>query len=497
MSTETLNGFSMSPTPKTALVIVAFNAESLIAQTLSRVPPAIWERIDAAFVVDDCSTDETVRHALALTKDYPKLRVLRNPMNQRYGGNQKAAFQHVINEAYDCVALLHADGQYAPERLPQMLEPLWENRADLVLGSRMVHRGEALREGMPRFKYYGNVVLTRFQNRLSGMNLCEFHSGFRAYRVDFLRHIPFWDNTDDWHFDTEILLQGHARGVRIEEVSIPSYYGREIRRANGLLYAAQCVQTTLRYALHRKGVLYARNYDLNAVGVKYPSKFSDPYSSHTLLFQRLQRLSLRGKTVLELGVGDSALTRRLHDEGAIVDCVELDASAADGAAPFARHVWNESLAIASVERIKERYDVVIAADILEHLLYPEEILSKLKTCVKKGGLLLVSLPNVANVYVRLNLVLGRFPYHFKGLLDRTHLHFYTRKTAERLMTKTGWEIAARDCTSIPVVMVFPFLRRRGFGWLLHLWRGVTLLLPGLLCYQYLFEARNPNESDLL
>lgn len=487
----------MSESLKIGIFIVAFNAESHVAQTLARIPKDTWEQIEGAFVIDDCSTDETVQRALRLTAEYPKLRVLRNRTNRRYGGNQKVGFQYALDQGYDAIVLLHADGQYAPELLPQMLAPLRENRAEVVLGSRMIHRKDALKGGMPRYKFLGNVVLTRLQNRLSGMALHEFHTGYRAYRTTFLRSVPFWDNTDEWHFDSEILLQGFAKQVRIEEIPIPTYYGDEIRHVNGLAYAARCLRTTLRYAMHRHGLCYSRNYDLNASGSKYSSKFADPYSSHTLLYRHLQAQGIAGKTALELGVGDSALTRRLHEQGAIVDCIELDPDAVRAVAPFARRVWNEDLGITRLAQIAERYDIVIAADILEHLLHPEEILAQLKTCTKKGGRLLVSIPNVANVYVRLNLMLGRFPYHTKGLLDRTHLHFYTRKSAERLVAKTGWEIVARDYSSIPVAMVFPFLRKRGFRLWLQALRGATLLFRGLFCYQYLLFCRNPNESDLL
>jgi hypothetical protein len=130
-------------------------------------------------------------------------------------------------------------------------------------------------------------------------------------------------------------------------------------------------------------------------------------------------------------------------------------------------------------------------------MFPEEILSKLKTCVKKDGELLVSLPNVANLYVRLNLLLGRFPYHTKGILDSSHLHFYTRRSAERMLTKTGWEIVKRDYSSIPLAMVFPFLQKPLFRPLLHVQRGLTVLFNRLLGYQFLLYCRNPNESNLL
>jgi glycosyltransferase involved in cell wall biosynthesis len=483
--------------PKIGIFIIAYNAESHIAQTLARIPADTWAQIEEAFVIDDCSTDNTVQQAIRLKATYPKLHVLRNRTNQRYGGNQKVGFQYAIDRGLDVVVMLHADGQYAPEILPQMLAPLVDDRADVVLGSRMINKADALKGGMPRYKFLGNIVLTRLQNRLSGMRLHEFHTGYRAYSTRFLQSIPFWDNTDEWHFDTEILLQGFAKQARIEEIPIPTYYGDEICHVNGLAYAANCIRTTLRYALHRHGFYYSRNFDLSISGSKYSSKFEDPYSSHTLLFDHLKKLGLSGKTVLELGVGDSSLTRRLHEEGAILDCIELDPVAAQEAAPFARRIWNESLGIDRLDQIGERYDIVIAADILEHLLYPEEILSKLKTCVKEGGSLLISVPNIANIYVRLNLLLGRFPYHTKGILDSSHLHFYTRASAERLATRTGWEITTRDYSSIPVAMVFPFLRKRGFRFLLLLQRGLTRLFKPLFAYQFLLYCRNPNESDLL
>ena len=486
----------MSAQSKTGILIVAYNAESRLAQTLARIPRDVWDHIAEAFLVDDCSTDETVQCALRLAAEYPKLHILRNRTNRRYGGSLKVGFQYALDRGLDAVVILHADGYYAPELLAQMLAPVEEERADFVLGVRLLDE-TAPAPAMPGYKLWGNRILTRIQNRLSGMSLRDFHSGYRAYRVDLLRSIPFWDNTDEWHFDTQILLQAAARQARLVEVAVPSFHGREIHRMNGWAYAAGCLQTTLRQALHRSGLCYARPYDLNATGSRYASKFADPYSSHTLLYQYLEAQGLAGKTVLELGVGDSALTRRLHAQGVTVDCIEMDPEAGRAVAPFARRVWNESVDLMRLDRIGECYDVIVAADILEHLLYPEEILSKLKTCAKKGGVLLVSLPNIANVYVRLNLLLGRFPYHSKGLLDRTHLHFYTRRTAERLLARTGWEIVARDFASIPVALVFPFLRKRGFRLLLHVLRGATLLWRGLFCYQYLLYCRNPNESELL
>lgn len=483
---------------KIGFLIVAYNAEAQIERTLSRIPAAVWEDVSSVVVLDDCSTDDTVARAVALRGRYPKLEVIRNRVNRRYGGRQKVGYQHAIDQGFDILVLLHADGQYAPEIVRTLYEPILEGRADVVLGSRMIRPGEALQGGMPRYKYHGNRALTWIQNRMTGLRLAEFHTGYRAYRVSFLRAVLFWENSDEWHFDTEILLQAHAAKARIEEVPIPTYYGKEIQRVNGLGYAVNCLLTSLEFLLARVGLLYIRKFDVNLAGRKYFSKLTDPYSSHTMIVRALQQTGLAGRRILELGVGDATLTEAMHRAGGEVTCVELDPQFADLARPFAREVIT-----ANAEGLNYRleqgaqFDIIVAADILEHLADPETILSRLKAGLRRGGLLVVSLPNVANLYVRLNLLLGRFPYHTKGLLDQTHLRFYTLSSMRKLLVKTGWVVERVDVTSIPIAIVFPFLRKRAFCWMLGLLHSATRLFRGLLAYQGVLFCRNPNDSDLL
>ncbi len=483
---------------KIGFFIIAYNAEAHIEQTLARIPAEVWGEVSQVYVVDDCSTDDTVAKAVALKGTYPKLHVIRNRVNQRYGGNQKRGYQYAIDQGLDLVVLLHADGQYAPEIIRSVYAPIVEDRADIVLGSRMIHRADAIKGGMPRYKYYGNIVLTNVQNVMTGLRLAEFHTGYRAYRTAFLRAIPFWENSDEWHFDTEILLQAHASQSRIAEVPIPTYYGDEICHVNGLLYALNCLWVSLGFLLFRMDLIYARKYDVNLAGRVYFSKLSDPYSSHSLILDQLRKRGLEAERILELGVGDATLTERMSAAGARITCVELDPQFAALARPFAREVQ-----MANAEQLQFRpddgvlFDTIVAADILEHLVDPETVLSKLKAGLKKNGLLIVSLPNVANVYVRLNLLMGRFPYHTKGLLDRTHLRFYTLKSMQRMLIQTGWTIEESQVTSIPVAIVFPFLRARPFRWLLHLLHRFTRIFPGLLAYQSIWFCRNPNDGTLL
>ena len=477
--------------------VFAFDADSMITETLGRVPEEIWKAISVLFVIDDCSRDQTVERALSFDRHREKIVVLRNRVNRQYGGNQKIGYQYALDHNLDAVVLLHADGKFAPECLRNMLEPIVLGDADVVIGSRMLERGKAVEAGMPRHKYWSNLALSRLQNTFSGMSLSEFHSGYRAYRTSFLSRIPFWENADEGHFDTQILLQAWQAGAKIVEVPTPTFYSEQIGRIRGLGYGLNCLGTTVAYYLHRRGILYSRNYDLAIRGRKYFEKFHDQASSHSRIWAWLRNRGIQGKSVLELGVGDASLTQRLFEAGAIVDGIEIDTVSADLARPYCRSVMVDDLDDIRNVKLDEPYDLVIAADVLEHLRDPEFVLSKLKQRVKMGGYLVVSLPNVANLYVRLNALFGRFPYHTKGILDRTHLHFFTLKTAEKMLVKTGWIVEAKDVTSIPLTIVFPFLTKPFFRPLMALFWRSTQIFKGLMGYQALFYCRNPNQSQLL
>jgi glycosyltransferase involved in cell wall biosynthesis len=213
------------------------------------------------------------------------VRVFHNQVNLGYGGNQKRGYRYAQERGFDVVVLLHGDGQYAPEVMDQLLEPLLRGEADAVLGSRMMHPGSARAGGMPLYKFAGNKILTFLQNRLLGRKLSEYHSGYRAYNVHALRQLPLLANANDFHFDTEIIIQLMEGGYRIREVPIPTYYGDEICRVNGLAYAWNVMKTTLRYRLHKAGLLYARQFDLMC-GEKYTFKHNR-YSSHQRILNLL------------------------------------------------------------------------------------------------------------------------------------------------------------------------------------------------------------------
>src|SRR5262249_19130770 len=142
-----------------------------------------------------------------LSHSHKPVRLLRNAINQGYGGNQKIGYTYAIEHDYDAVVMVHGDGQYPPELLPQMIAPILNGEADAVFGSGMSNKRDELKGGMPYYKFVGNIVLTKIQNLMLGSRLSEFHSGYRAYSVAALKRIPFQDNSNVFHFDTDIIIQ--------------------------------------------------------------------------------------------------------------------------------------------------------------------------------------------------------------------------------------------------------------------------------------------------
>jgi glycosyltransferase involved in cell wall biosynthesis len=236
-------------TKRIGIFVIAYNAQEKLASVLDRIPADIVARAAEIFVFDDCSTDRTYdvgrRYAGPAAT---KLTIHRNPINLMYGGNQKRGYQYAIERELDFVVLLHGDGQYAPEVMDHMLDPLERGQAEMVMGSRMLESGAALKGHMPLYKYAGNKILTTVQNQLLGTRFSEFHSGYRAYACHALKTLDFDQMTDNWHFDTQIILEFLRRRYRIVEVPIPTYYGDEICHVNGIPYAYQCVRATAQFA---------------------------------------------------------------------------------------------------------------------------------------------------------------------------------------------------------------------------------------------------------
>ncbi|MFM7649819.1 MAG: glycosyltransferase family 2 protein [Acidimicrobiaceae bacterium] len=235
---------------KLGILIVAYNAQDTLAKVLDRIPSDFATQIDSILVCDDASTDDT--HSVGLkyqSNSKLPLTIVRHQINLGYGGNQKTGYQWALEKNLDLVVLLHGDGQYAPEYLPQMVEPIISGRADVVFGSRMITQGGARQGGMPLYKFVGNKILTTLQNRLAKVSLTEWHSGYRAYSVAALRKVNFLKNSDYFDFDSQIILQMIGARQRIVEIEIPTFYGDEISRVNGIKYGFKILIHTLKFRI--------------------------------------------------------------------------------------------------------------------------------------------------------------------------------------------------------------------------------------------------------
>ena len=293
--------------------VISYNAELLIQDTLRRIPEEIWREAEVVYVVDDCSMDETTRKAMDYPDPHGKLVVFRNRVNRRYGGNQKFGYQYAIDRGLDAVVMLHGDGQYAPEMLPDLFRPLVDDGADIVIGSRMIHRRDALKGGMPKYKFVANIFLTWIENLLSGLSMSEFHSGYRGYGTRFLRQIPLWENSDEWHFDTHILFQARQADALIREIPIPTRYGDEVCHVNGIAYGLNCIRSAFLFRLHRWGLIHLNRYDIAPPSLLESRKLDDPYSSHSLILKRLRQMKLAGDKVLDLVFGCAAIASALRN----------------------------------------------------------------------------------------------------------------------------------------------------------------------------------------
>ncbi|SVD65021.1 uncharacterized protein METZ01_LOCUS417875, partial [marine metagenome] len=166
---------------KVAIFVVAFNAESHIKSTLNRIPEWVVNELEEVFIIDDKSNDNTVEVLNNIEWPFNKtpINIFCTPSNQGYGGNQKIGYTYAISKKFDIVVLLHADGQYAPEFIPEIIAQ-YVKGYDAVYGSRFMPKFNAIKGGMPFYKWIGNIVLTSFQNNLLNTKMSEMHSGFRS-----------------------------------------------------------------------------------------------------------------------------------------------------------------------------------------------------------------------------------------------------------------------------------------------------------------------------
>ncbi len=475
------------------IFIVAYNAEKTIEKVLSRIPSSLHQDGVEVLIIDDSSRDGTFLNGLRYQQEHSafKITVLRTPENQGYGGNQKLGYRYAIDHGFDIVALVHGDGQYAPAKLPTLLAPLLAGEADAVFGSRMIDKRAARAGGMPLYKWLGNQILTRFQNRMLGTQLSEFHSGYRLYSTKALDQIPFEKNTTDFHFDSEIIVQFVLKKLRIVELPIPTYYGNEICHVNGMKYAWDVCKTMLRAQFHQANLLFDRKFDLHAPQENYDLKLGFS-SSHTAAIDAARP----DGHLLDIGCGQGYVAQELAAKGCRVTGMDQyvpDVSPKPGQIDFIR--WNLDRREFPVN--VSDFDQILLLDIIEHLKEPESFMDELRFAAAcKRPEVIITTANIGFVVTRLMLLFGQFNYGKKGILDATHTRLFTFRSLNALLDQSGYKVL--ETRGIPA----PFPKALGTNIVSRLLLRANEILirlsKGLFSYQIFVRAEaKPTVHNLL
>ncbi len=435
------------PVPRVGIVVVAYNAASTLAATLDRIPPEVLPQLAEVIISDDASHDDTFDQARrwgARASDV-KTTVVRHTKNLGYGGNQKAAYRLAIDHGLDIVVLLHGDGQYAPEFLPQLLAPFRESDVAAVFGSRMMERGAARAGGMPFYKRVGNRILSTFENRMLGTRLSEFHSGYRAYSTRTLSAIPFEANSDGFDFDTQIIAQIVQAGGTDRRGPDP-----DVLRRRDLLRQRHGVRARRRPG---RGRVQAGHQGLRHPGVGRDAggvpvqggrrvlAHGDAGDAGRAAAVPDPRPGLLRRPVRRTGPGRGPPRHRRRRHG--------DPRRAGAHRRFL---------VADLEQgipaeIEGPFDIVVAGDVIEHLARPVHLLRDIRRVLRPGGELLLSVPNFGHWYPRVRVATGLFGYDRRGILDDTHLRFFTRATLRRTVRAAGFDVLQESATGLPLGVI--------------------------------------------
>ena len=478
---------------RVAVLVVAYNAEKKLANVLGRIPRDIPDTSIEVLVCDDASSDSTSAVGREFVDEFRRddIKVVRHELNLGYGGNQKFGYEWAIANSFDAVVLLHGDGQYAPELIESFVRPIQKEIADVVLGSRMMTKGSARAGGMPIYKFVGNKILTRWQNFITGTQFSEWHSGYRAYSIPSLKSINFLENPDGFDFDTQIILQMNSAGKTIIEIPIPTYYGDEICYVQGIKYARQVSVGVMKHRLKSMGFFASR-----VLNPEYRVKY-DEHSSHGKIRRVIE--TTRPGRVFDVGCANGELSEFATSIGHQVTATDISYPP--------KHVEKIKFIQSDLDKgvptaVTEKFDLIICADVLEHLRTPDTLLHDLLKNLEASGKIVASIPNFGHWYPRIRVLFGKFDYDSRGILDQTHLRFFTRKSFIRMANTAGYDVTSVSHTGIPFEIMLRGAPKRKFGWsgllrfLALIDRSLCRLRSTLFAYQFTFELTPKTSREL-
>jgi SAM-dependent methyltransferase len=455
---------------RVGVLVVAHNAAGTLAGTLDRIPSGFRDRIDELILLDDASSDDTFPIAAdwARRHHFVPAIVLRHTKQLGYGGNRKAACRLAVEHGLDVVVLLPGDGSAPPESMPILIRPLLDAKADAVFG---VPSGTEVGDEAWFAKLVDRVP-AGFGKRTLGTPLTGLRSVYRAYSTAALREIPFEANSDGPDFDTQLFVQLAHEGKRVVGVTVN---GDAPKRAGGLRHAAAVLRDLYEYRRVTCG--FGTSDWVPAVKDVAPEN-GGAAQSHDALLAALAELP--ASRVLDLGCGSGQFADRVRALGHRV--VGVDRAESDGVRDRMNLFVRADLGagIPQQAHVAAGYDVVVAADVLQHLVRPDQLLREIHNVLRPGGQVLVCVPNGVHWYARLRFASGRFDYDRRGLLDVDHLRFFTRRSLRRMAARAGYDVLDEQVSTLP-------------------WRGrraLARVAPNLFAYQLVIRL-TPHHGETI
>jgi len=463
---------------RAALFVFDWPDTRSLEATLQRIPEALEPELEeVALVPYRASRKLDLSRDLLAGRSLP-LRVHRLPRDAGSGGARKAALEYALLRGFDVVLTMRGDGAHPPEHLPALLQAAREEPRALVVAARQMGEPQG---SVPPTHRGAHALATGLESRLLGLRLADYHSGLRAYPAELLRRVPFHLNAEDDAFEIQILIQARALGAPLREIPVPSVWREHPASPRGLAEVLRFAVHALDYRLHQLHVTRRGRYLVDR-GEPYTLK-SSPTGSHMQIVGAIAP----GSRVLDLGCSQGLLAGPLRARGVRVTGVDVRPPgrlAAELEGYFQRDL-ERPLEIPT-GRV---FDYVVCSDVIEHLRNRRELLRSVRRYLKPEGRLLISTPNIALWFYRLSLLVGRFEYGPRGVLDETHLHLYTRSTFRREVENAGFRVVRGRVTALPFEVVFESTgRSRLVRAVTRAYHALARLWPALFAYQLLLEA---------
>ncbi len=466
--------------PRILVAISVYRGLAELEETLRRIPAALMPLIQeiAVFGVFSEEEAEGLFQRLSQNPAWEKLRYCRIPRRYHYGENLKNCFDYAIEKGFDYVAVLRGDAAYEPSCLPLFFLRALVMKSPAVIGNRMRDTGSGTRSQGSRLRLWANRFLSLVEEFILRMGLKDYHCGFRLLSTEVLKRIPYSLNVGDYLFDLQLLIQLRCLGIKICASPVPDFHDKTMSFGQTARYAWRAIKISVGYRMHQLHLIRRAVYFVD-LDEHYTLK-RNRSSSHMQILNSLEP----GSTVLDIGCGRSLLAEEYARRGITVVGVDnlSQEKVSKSIHAYVRHDLEKPLDL-PYGRV---FDYVILSDVIEHINNRDALMNTLRRHLKTDGKLVASTGNIAIWFYRMSLLLGRFEYGPRGILDRTHVHLYTLDTFQRFFRQKGYKLLDVKFTPIPFELVVSSTGRSSLIEGITSWyHYLTLLWPRMLAYQFI------------